>query len=223
MKDKETNKIKKPWPTKEAMIQVYEQNLWGDNATAFYSGEGSHLEKIVAPYIAAITTFLNSFKSPISLCDLGCGDFNVGRQLVSHTQQYVAVDIVPDLIAHNKERFIVANLAFRCLDIVADDLPAGDCAILRQVLQHLSNAEILTICKKLHQFKYVIVTEHVPEGTFTPNLNIISGQGTRMKKKSGLNLLVSPFNLKVKQERELLSIPLDARKGEIRTTLYTMF
>ena len=136
MKKKENNfkRIKKPWPTKEAMEQVYEMKLWGANKSDFYSGEGSHHSEIVIPYIAVVTSFLTSFKKPLVVCDLGCGDFNIGKELVSHTQNYVAVDIVTDLIAHHKEKFKAENLEFHCLDIAVDDLPSGDCALLRQVL-----------------------------------------------------------------------------------------
>ena len=55
-------KSKKPWPTKNAMEQVYEKNLWGTNKTLFYSGEGSHNAEIVQPYIAYLKTFLTSFE-----------------------------------------------------------------------------------------------------------------------------------------------------------------
>ena len=138
----EPQKLKKPWPTKDAMVQVYDMNLWGSDNTLFYSGEGSHNPSIVKPYIDAVTAFLANFESPLIVCDLGCGDFNVGKQLVRYTQKYVAVDIVPNLIAHNTSIFREDRLEFHCLDLAEDDLPSGDCALLRQVLQHLSNAEI---------------------------------------------------------------------------------
>ncbi len=216
-------KIKKPWPTKAAMEQVYEMNLWGGNTSDFYSGTGSHDPKIVKPYAATITSFLNSFETPLTVCDLGCGDFNVGKELVRHTQKYIAIDIVANLIAHNKEKFIAKNLEFLCLDIVVDDLPFGDCALVRQVLQHLSNEEVHHVLSKLTTFKYVILTEHLPEGPFVPNKDIISGQGTRLKKQSGLDVLAPPFTFKVKEEKEVLSIVLNNGKGVIVTTLYTMF
>jgi len=218
--ENETKIIKKPWPTKDAMEQVYEMKLWGDSKSEFYSGIGSHHPEIVKPYLASLTSFLTSFESPLAVCDLGCGDFNVGKELVKYTKNYVAVDIVSNLIAHNKEKFKDENLEFRCLDIAVDDLPSGDCVILRQVLQHLSNAEIQRIVSKLADYKYVILTEHLPEGDFTPNKDIISGQGTRLKKQSGLNLLAPPFNFKIKKENQLLSVILDDCKGEIVTTLY---
>jgi SAM-dependent methyltransferase len=221
--ENENKRIKKPWSTKKAMEQVYEMNLWGSNTSDFYSGAGSHHHEIVAPYIAVLDTFLTSFKHPLVVCDLGCGDFNVGKELVKHTENYIAVDVVTDLIAHNKEKFKEENLEFQCIDIVIDDLPAGDCVLLRQVLQHLSNTEVQSIVKKLHDFKYVILTEHIPEGDFIPNKDIISGQGIRLKKQSGLNLLAPPFNFKVKEEKQLLSVPLNDSKGVIVTTFYNVF
>ncbi len=222
-KKNEIKKIKKPWPTKDAMEQVYEMKLWGDSKSEFYSGVGSHHPELVNPYIAILTTFLTSFKNPLSVCDLGCGDFNIGKELVKHTKKYLAVDIVADLIAHNKSTFKAENLEFHCLDIAEDDLPSGDCVLLRQVLQHISNAEVQSIVSKLADFKYVILTEHVPEGDFAPNKEIISGQGTRLKKQSGINLLVPPFNFKVKKEKQLLSVILNDGKGLILTTLYEVF
>ncbi|WP_026808852.1 class I SAM-dependent methyltransferase [Arenibacter latericius] len=222
-KEIEIKKIKKPWPTKKAMEQVYEMKLWGDNKTDFYSGEGSHQPEIVNPYITALTSFLASFKSPLVVCDLGCGDFNVGRQLVKYTKKYIAVDIVADLIAYNKKKYKEENLEFHCLDIAVANLPIGDCVLLRQVLQHLSNAEVQSILEKLHIYKYLILTEHLPTGDFEPNKDIISGQGTRLKKKSGINLLAPPFKFKVKAEKQLLSVIPKDRKGVIVTTLYTLF
>jgi len=211
---------KQPWPTKNAMEQVYTMKLWGDNNADFYSGEGSHLPEIVQPYITAITTFLTSFNQPLTICDLGCGDFNVGKELVQYTKKYLAFDIVPDLITRNKETFQAENLEFHCLDIAADELPVGDCAILRQVLQHLSNVEIQRILNKLTVYNYVIVTEHIPNEAFNPNIDIISGQGTRLKKQSGVNLLSPPFNFKVKNKKELLSLDLGTNKGVIVTEVY---
>ena len=120
-------------------------------------------------------------------------------------------------------KFKNENLEFHCLDISVDDLPFGDCAIIRQVLQHLSNEEVQNIANKLKVFKYIIVTEHIPDKKFTPNKEIISGQGTRLKKQSGIDLLAPPFNFKVEEERELLSIHLKNSQGIIVTNLFRVF
>lgn len=218
---KTTNK--KIWSTKAAMTQVYEKNLWGGGEAEFYSGLGSHDAETVAGYVKAVSDFLKGLKNPPVVCDLGCGDFNVGKELVRFSKKYNAIDIVPDLIAYNKKNFKKDNLTFYALDLAKDQLPMGDCAILRQVLQHLSNTEIKQIVEKLYHFKYVILTEHLPEEEFEPNKDIISGQGIRLKKQSGVNLLASPFDFKVKEEKQLLSIASPGYKGHLVTTLYQVF
>ncbi|MGB7842312.1 MAG: class I SAM-dependent methyltransferase, partial [Salinimicrobium sp.] len=161
-------------------------------------------------------------ETPPVVCDLGCGDFNVGKELVKYSKRYIAIDIVPELIEHNKKEFKKDNLEFRALDIAKDKLPSGDIVILRQVLQHLSNAEIKRVVEKLYDYNYVILTEHLPEGDFEPNKDIISGQGIRLKKQSGVSLSVSPFNFKVKEEKQLLSVPSPGFKGVLVTTLYKL-
>ncbi len=223
-KENRAERIKKPWPTKDAMEQIYKMKLWGGgNEFDFYSGIGSHHPSIKHPYIEVLTSFLMSFQNPLTVCDLGCGDFNIGKELVKHTKKYIAVDIVQALIARNREKFKEENLEFYCLDIAVDDLPSGDCALLRQVLQHLSNTEVQRILDKLANFNYVIITEHIPKGDFVPNKEIISGQGTRLKKQSGINVLASPFNFKAKEEKQLLSVVLEDDKGVIVTTCYKIF
>ena len=219
-KENKPKSIKTPWPTKEAMEQVYEMKLWGGNTSDFYSGMGSHHPEVVNPYIEVVSSFLRSFQNRLTVCDLGCGDFNIGKELVNYTTKYHAVDIVTSLIERNIEKFKEDHLEFQCLNIAVDDLPSGDCALLRQVLQHLSNTEIQRIVGKLRDFKYIIVTEHLPEGDFIPNKDIISGQGIRLKKQSGVNLTAAPFNLKVKEEMQLSSSILNGQKGTIVTTLY---
>nr|WP_157136732.1 class I SAM-dependent methyltransferase [Galbibacter orientalis] len=204
------------------MEQIYTLNLWGGNNADYYSGEGSHRPEIVKPYIETIQNFLKSFDFPPVVCDLGCGDFNVGKYLVKYTKRYIGVDIVEGLIKRNQEVFTQDNLTFECLDIATDSLPTADIVLIRQVLQHLSNKEVQSIISKLSAYKYVILTEHLPNGSFEPNKDIISGQGIRLKKQSGLNLLIPPFNLKIKKEKQLLSTSLKEGKEVIVTTLYEM-
>lgn len=204
------------------MNQIYEQHLWGGKTFDFYSGEGSHNSEIITPYLDTVTSFLKSHNNTLSICDLGCGDFNIGKHLTRYTKKYIAIDIVEDLIEHNKTKFKEDHLEFHCLDIAKGKLPNADCIILRQVLQHVSNLEIQSIVKKLNSYKYIILTEHLPNGNFTPNKDIISGQGIRLKHTSGVDLLKTPFNLKVLEQCVLNTFVLDKNKGQIVTTLYTL-
>ncbi|MFI1771897.1 class I SAM-dependent methyltransferase [Thalassobellus citreus] len=218
-----TKKVKTPWPTKDVMNQIYDMHLWGGEEFDFYSGAGSHNPEIINPYLKVITAFLKSHNNDLVVCDLGCGDFNIGKYLTKHSKKYIAIDIVENLIERNKTIFKEENLEFYCLDIVKDELPHGDCIILRQVLQHLSNKEIEEVAKKLTAYKYIILTEHIPFGNFTPNKDIISGQGIRLKQNSGVNILEAPFNLKIKEKKQLGEHVLEDGKGRIVTTLFEVF
>ncbi|WP_407556079.1 class I SAM-dependent methyltransferase [Winogradskyella sp. 4-2091] len=213
-------KTKTPWPTKDAMQQVYDLHLWGGKDFDFYSGSGSHDAEIVTPYIECVSSFLKAHNNALTVCDLGCGDFNIGNQLTQYTKKYIGIDIVDNLIERNKKLFKADHLEFHCLDIVEDELPKADCIILRQVLQHLSNDEIQNVVEKLQNYKYVILTEHVPIGNFESNKDIISGQGIRIKKQSGVDVLAAPFNLKAKESKILIEIIPAGNNGIIVTTLY---
>lgn len=217
------NKTKIPWPTDAVMAQIYDQNLWGGNASDFYSGEGSHDPMIVKPYVECVSAFLKGFEEPLTVCDLGCGDFNVGSQFASYTKKYIAIDIVPALIERNKALFQFENLNFLCLDLATDDLPTGDCALVRQVLQHLSNDEVKRILQKLSNYQYVIITEHIPSEDFIPNKDKIASQGIRLKQQSGIDVLAAPFYWKVRSWKEMSSITLEKGKGRIVTSLYMTF
>ncbi|WP_291869798.1 class I SAM-dependent methyltransferase [Maribacter sp.] len=214
---------KEPWPTKAVMNQIYEKKLWGGEATSdFYSGMGSHALDVVEPYIIEVTTFLNSFNKKLIVCDLGCGDFNVGKQLVQHTQKYIGIDIVPALIERNRELFKDDNLEFYCLDVCKDVLPIGDCVIVRQVIQHLSNAEINNLLQKLKNYKYFILTEHLPLKNYVANIDIITGQGIRLKKNSGVDILKPPFSMQTKLLKNLGAVRYDHNSG-IFTKIYQNF
>lgn len=219
---KSQKKNTSPWPTKAAMEQIYEQHLWGGNEHDFYSGEGSHRPEIIEPYLKEVASFLKSHQNKLSVCDLGCGDFNIGQKLIPYTSSYIAIDIVEDLICRNKIKFKNDDVEFHCLDIAKDELPKADCAIIRQVLQHLSNTEIKAITKKLSNYKYVILTEHIPTGDFIPNIDIISGQGIRLKHQSGVDILGAPFNFKVKSSKLLSEVLLGGKKGKIATYLFEL-
>lgn len=207
--------------SREIMETIYKKKVWGGREHDFYSGQGSHLPKIVDPYTRKIIQFLDSFDPKLTVCDLGCGDFNVGSRLVDSTTKYIAVDIVPKLIARNKVHFKDSKLQFSCLNIVTDDLPMADCVLVRQVLQHLSNDKIELVLDKLKKFKYLIVTEHVPKGDFVPNLDKRTGADIRLSQNSGVVLTEPPFSLAPMKQRELIQVHI--KKGQFVTTLYQNF
>lgn len=207
--------------TQEVMDSIYKKKVWGGRKYDFYSGQGSHLPKIVDPYVRKMVQFLGAFDPKLTVCDLGCGDFNVGKRLVDSAVKYTGVDIVPELITRNKERFKDSKLEFSCRNIVTDDLPMSDCILVRQVLQHLSNDEIVPVIGKLKKFKYIVVTEHLPKGDFVPNLDKRTGADIRLSRNSGVVLTAPPFNYTPMKQREMIQVHI--KKGQVVTTLYQNF
>ena len=107
------------------------------------------------------------------------------------------MDIVEELVAQNQARYGNENVSFRCLDLIADELPDADICLVRQVLQHLSNAQIASVLTKLKKYRYVLITEHYPAPhlAIAPNLDKPHGSDTRTFDNSGVYLDAPPFNL----------------------------
>jgi SAM-dependent methyltransferase len=206
---------------KEVFTRIYRDNEWHGKAGEFDSGYGSQSD-MAAPYCQAAREFMET-RGVKSVVDLGCGDFRVGAGLQASGRQYVGVDIVEELVAQNQARYGNANVSFRCLDLIADELPDADICLMRQVLQHLSNAQIVAVLAKLEKYRYVLVTEHYPAPgvAVTPNLDKPHGSDTRTFDNSGVYLDQPPFNLSGWQP--FLEVEASAwlvKKGEtIRTFL----
>ena len=152
--------------------------------------------------------------------DIGCGDFFVGSQLINSCDRYVACDIVASLIERNRQRYRDPRVSFEVIDAVKDQLPRGDVLIIRQVLQHLSNADIAQIVRKLADYRHVLVTEHLSNNeSLIPNLDKPTGFDTRLNSSFGVVLTAEPFNFVAKSSVVLCEVP--ERVGIVRTTVYT--
>lgn len=202
--------------------RIYAGQEWGADSGPFFSGRGSHEPDLVAPYLAAMTEFLEALPGKPDVVDLGCGDFHIGRSLRPCCGRYVGCDVVPDLIAWNAAQFADLDVEFTTLDMANDELPAGDVAILRQVLQHLSNADIAKIVPKLRSYKYVVVTEHHPERSFVPNLDLPTGRHNRSSVLSGIDLTAPPFDLAPAESREICAVRDQELGGVVRTVVHRM-
>lgn len=206
--------------TPQVFDKIYADGLWGDGD--FNSGRGSRDAAIVKPYVAAAREFLRSFPAPPDVVDLGCGDFFVGSQLRDLCGSYLACDVVPALIARNRTRY--PDTEFRVLDLTADELPAADVVMIRQVLQHLSNAEVARVVPQLgRKFRHLLLTEHLPAAaTFEPNLDKPTGADIRpLVNGSGVVLTSPPFDLSVAEQRRLCEVR-DSDGTRIVTTLYAL-
>ncbi len=186
--------------------EIYAQNKWGDETgDNFQSGTGSSAA-YTSRYCELINSFIQSHEVQ-TVVDLGCGDFRVGSRIARPALSYVGVDVVQDLIAYNEKTFQADHIRFQCVDITSGVLPDGDLCLIRQVLQHLSNKEILMVLDRCAKYRYVIVTEHVPNGRKTkPNLDKPHGPDIRLYWNSGVFLDQPPF---CRRTAILLDVPAD--------------
>jgi SAM-dependent methyltransferase len=201
----------------DAFSETYRRQLWGKaDGEEFCSGDGSS-ERFSALYVDLVSRFVRE-RNISCIVDLGCGDFRVGRLLCAATGiSYIGVDVVPDLIAYNSSRFGRNGIEFRCASIVQDELPPGGLCLIRQVLQHLSNAEILRVLDQCSKYPYLMVTEDVYAAPrVRPNLDHVHGPDNRLHKRSGVFLDLPPFELKA---QKVLEIPCPETSSVISTVL----
>lgn len=201
---------------KETFKNIYATNLWGGEEGTFYSGRGSD-EDFAEDYANTINNFIRKHGIK-SIVDCGCGDFRVGKKLCNNNIKYLGIDIVDDLISYNQKAYASENTSFICKNIIDDELPISELCLIRQVLQHLSNLEILKVIKNVDKYKYIIVTEHIPEENdiVSYNLDKCHGENIRLANGSGVFLEKPPFNLKM---MTLAEFRAEDVSGVLRTSL----
>lgn len=184
---------------KQAFSRIYETNVWGGETGEYYSGLGSESE-YAEPYVKAVASMMREQRLS-RVVDMGCGDFQVGRRLCDAVPgiDYVGIDIVPALIERNQREFGAENVRFLAQSIEGDgDLPAGDVCLIRQVLQHMSNAEISrTLAAVTARYPLLVITEHQPprHKARRPNINLGHGYGNRSMVNSAVRVDQPPFSL----------------------------
>lgn len=211
----------------EIFDRIYLDGAWGrGNDGVALSGSGSHEPKIIGPYISALSNFFDTLDSSPVVVDLGCGDFNVGEKLCDRASHYIACDVSLEVLRRNSTRDL-PNVSFSQLDITKDVLPKGDVAIVRQVLQHLSNKEIVSFVRRLNierSFNWIIITEHVPIGNFAPNRDKPVGPGIRLSIKSGVDITRRPFDMQFIESNVICEVEErnSGLNGVIRTTVFRL-
>jgi hypothetical protein len=206
-RDRQRNAAK---TAEQIFTEIYADKKWSPQSEEFDSGVGSSDERITAAYVRTARDWLKQIGSKeLTIVDLGCGDFRIGRQLVDLCRCYVGVDIVKPLIEHNTEHFGSPNVQFLHRNILEDELPEGNVCFLRQVLQHLSNTQIQTVLHRVQKYRWVLITEHHPSSPFfcAPNLDKPHGADIRLFDGSGVFLEEPPFNVPRRRLELLLEVP----------------
>jgi hypothetical protein len=156
---------------------VRETRSWPGSTLQFSTNARKHIRAILSDF---------SIKT---IYDAPCGDFHWTGLVIANSQvEYLGVDIVPDPIDYNRNRFQSERIKFAVSDIVVDAFPTTDLWICRDCLVHFSSKDILSTFEKFceSKIKLVLTTNH---SNSNYNADIHTGQFGR------LDLFPDSFNL----------------------------
>jgi SAM-dependent methyltransferase len=118
----------------EIFAQIHAHNLWGDRESA--SGPGSSLAETVA-LREELPRLLRRLGAR-SMLDAPCGDCHWLQHVELDLDRYLGIDIVPELIAANRQRMAGRKMEFAVADVTRDPLPRADLILSRDCLIHFS-------------------------------------------------------------------------------------
>ena len=160
-----------PAELRDAFRRIYSEREWGQG-----SGPGSSPANTIE-YRAFIQRFIEA-NAVRTVTDLGCGDWQFSRFIDWSQVDYLGLDIVPEVVAQNRERFALPHIRFDVLEAI-DELPGGDLLLAKEVLQHLPNETIaayLTAIRQRYRFALMtnaiepasLVNQQIAPGGFRP-------------------------------------------------------
>jgi SAM-dependent methyltransferase len=131
---------------------IYARRVWGGG-----SGAGSDLKHTVL-YVAYVQALMDR-REVRSVLDLGCGDWRFSRYLDFSGRNYVGFDIVPSVVAANRDAFGAPNIHFEHADLSTHPkFDPCDLILCKDVLQHLSNARVSAILSKCCTARLALIT-----------------------------------------------------------------
>jgi hypothetical protein len=173
----------------DTFTEVYRNGLWKYEDSP-QSGIGAGTA-FIKPYVATLAPLL----AGKNVVDIGFGDFTVAKCLLRDVKfaTYTGMEIVPEMVEAAKayEGPFVRVMQGNILDV---DPPVGEICLIRQVLQHLSNAAVRQIVDKLLSAYPVVIASDQIRGR--RNTDMESGMGIR---KFGLFLEKPPFDYAVEE------------------------
>jgi len=186
--------------TETIFTEIYEKNLWGaaSGGKKYCSGAGT-IDENASQYISVLQNFIQH-QNINSVFEIGCGDFSIMSSVLSPFEnlKYTGADIVKNVVNHLNSTYSNEQIQFIHMNATeSTKYPKADLCVIRQVLQHLSNQQIIDILQKLKPYKYVIITEHIPLNPQIKNGDKSPNGYIRLQNRqiSGIFLDAPPFSL----------------------------
>ena len=133
----------------EIFSKIYAKRIWAGNDKTPLSGSGSTV-RYNRKYMDFLAKFINEPKHHISkIVDFGCGDWTFTRELCFGDSHYLGIDCVESVIEANKKQFASEIVEFQLADFSLPEVIKpyldADLLIFKDVLQHWSDSEIVTL------------------------------------------------------------------------------
>jgi SAM-dependent methyltransferase len=124
-----------------------------------------------------------------SIVDVGCGDWQSSRYISFNGALYSGFDIVKSVVEANRKQFGSNVVLF---DVMPDDprnLPGADLLIIKDVLQHLTNDQILFYRDHvIPKYRLCLITNSWKAINYPQNGDIAPGQFR------SLDLIAAPYS-----------------------------
>lgn len=134
---------------------IYAADLWEGG-----SGAGS-VPQATEIYRSYLKDFMAK-QGIESVVDVGCGDWQSSQLIDWSGIDYVGID-VSSVVLNNTKRFAKDGIKFIVGDGRTMELPEADLLIIKDVLQHWANADILAILPKFKRFRYCLIANGATE------------------------------------------------------------
>lgn len=150
--------------------KIYADDSWGRG-----SGPGSNPD-VLADYRAFLERIvrLNDIRT---IVDVGCGDWQFSRFVNFGDAQYLGLDLVDSVVAANNAAYGSDRVDFKRAPADPNDIPAGDLIIMKDVLQHLPDEQIMVYREIIRsKFRYALITNSRRKGDDPVNIDIQPGE-----------------------------------------------
>jgi len=180
----DTYKVTRWWDRKidyGVFDNLYRSGGW----SGLGSGPGSAPEAN-KEYLWILHKILRYTPSINTVLDIGCGDWQLMRHADLQGKEYLGIDVSSFVIESNKKKFTSPGVSFKVMNPMLDDIPHVDLVIIKDVLQHLPNRDVVTVLRMIRKrSRFALITNDYAD----------SNQGDiAIGEHRPINVLLEPFN-----------------------------
>jgi SAM-dependent methyltransferase len=163
--------------------KIYKENLWESGG----SGVGS-IPDLALPWTSFVNSFIEDYKIK-SILDLGSGDGRIFSRLKLRDAKYVGIDASKEAVSIFKQNNPGFSHELINLSLIYADYPRSDLILIKDVLQHNTDSDVLKILSKaVESCKYLLICEDFTKDSFSD----ISSGGWRPINFENNSFLIKP-------------------------------